>query len=160
MFVVSIDPANPRRTCIVTLLRRAEAAFLTYRKAREQLMQYVTPRPERVFSLYFESVLYFETCLSQWTQGADILRAATNTDYFQKGDQSKEARINALYNDIKHLEERRAKGKIADARAAIWITNDGLEGCSGATLSFIELHEALLEMGNLAHKVSTLGMTA
>jgi hypothetical protein len=157
IFVVPY-PVDTRRTCIVAFLRRAEAAFLTYRKAQEQLIQYVTPRPTKVVSRYFEAVLYFEICLAQWSQGADILRAALDINYFEKGDQSKEQRIKQLYNETKHLDEARAKGRIADARATIWITNDGLEGRCGAALSFGELHQALLEMGTLADKVSRLGM--
>jgi hypothetical protein len=157
-FVSPIAP-SPRRTSVVAFLRRAEAAFLTYRKAREQLNDYLRPRPERVFSLYFESLLYFETCLSQWTQGVDILRAALGANYFQKDDQSKEQRINRLYNDTKHLDEDRAKGEIVDEMATIWITNEGLEGCSGTPLSFVELHDALLEVGRIADELSTLGMT-
>ena len=108
--------------------------------------------------MYFELLLYFESCLSQWTQGCDILRAALGTNYFQEGDQSKEERINRLYNDTKHLDTNRAKGKIVDEKATIWITNEGLEGCSGTALSFIELHDALLEIGRIADELSTLGM--
>jgi hypothetical protein len=158
MFVIPIYPANSRRTCMVAFLRRAEATFLTYRKAREQLIEYLIPRPQRVFSLYFESVLYFETCLSQWSQAADILRAVFQIDYFKTGDNSKEQRINSLYNDTKHLDEKRALGEIADATPAIWITNDGLEGRSGV-LSFSELHEAVLEIGTLARKWCAFGKT-
>jgi hypothetical protein len=157
MFVVPIDPTNPRRTCIVAVLRRAEAAFLSYRKARERLIDYVQPRPNRIFSLYFESLMYFEMCLSQWTQAADILRSAIDIDYFTKDDGSKEQRINNLYNDSKHLDERRAKGKLMDAKATLWITNDGLEGCSGTVLSFVELHEVLSELRSLAEQVSSFG---
>ncbi len=133
---------------------------MTYRNAREKLNQYVTPRPVKLFSLYFEAVFYFEMCLSQWSQGANIMRAALDIDYFQKNDQSKEERINRLCNDAKHLDEDRAKGKIADARTTIWLTNDALEGVSGAAVSFIELHEALSEMGALAEKLASLGMTS
>jgi hypothetical protein len=142
---------------VMTFLRRAEGAFASYRAGRAELLQYLANRTNNVISPYFRALLNFETCLAQWCEGANVLKAAfNNKKYYDKGDQSKEERISCLYNDSKHADERIAHGQIpAEVMSPIWITNQGLES-SKAALSFDELRQLLLEMGDLAKKVSEL----
>ena len=138
---------NPKpRAYVFNFLRRTEGAFSTYREARTQLMQYVNGRRHEVISPYFRALLNFEFCVSQWCEGVNLVKTPSGGQkYFEQNDQSKEERIHLLYNNAsKHMDQRIARGEIpTEATAAIWITNQGLEGSdkdgNEVALSFDEL---------------------
>jgi hypothetical protein len=150
--------AKPERPYAFTFLRRAEGAFSSYRAARSALIEYVeTPRD--VLSPYFKALLNFEVCIGQCCQGFNLLRTASGKDWFQKNDKSDGDRLNNLYNNSKHMDERIADGALpTEATAAIWITNEGLESKQDK-VTFDELCEILRSMGQLADRISTLGAT-
>jgi hypothetical protein len=139
----------------MTFLRRAEGAFASYRAGRAELLQYLENRTNNVISPYFRSLLNFETCIAQWCEGANLLKPfLKDKRYFNRRGQSKEKSITLLYNnDIKHV--KIAKEAIpTEGVSPLWITNQGLEGRSGATLSFDELRQLLLEMAHVAEDIS------
>jgi hypothetical protein len=143
--------AKPR-AYVFNFLRRAEGALSAYREARSALIEYLAT-PRHVLSPYFRSLLYFEVCISQCYQGLELLRKATDKDFFEPNDGSEAERLSFLYADSKHMDRLIKRGEIpAEATVAVWITNQGLES-SRATLSFDELLEMLLQMGRLAEKL-------
>jgi hypothetical protein len=147
-------PSKPR-AYVFNFLRRAEGALSSYRQARSALIEYLAT-PRHVLSPYFRALLYFEVCISHCYQGYELLRTATGKNFFEPNDGSGAYRLNLLYNDSKHMNERIERGELpTEATAAIWITNQGLES-SRAALSFDELLEMLLQMGRLAEKLSKL----
>jgi hypothetical protein len=107
-------------------------------------------------SPYFRALLNFEVCISQCYQGYELLTMALGEKFFERNDKSGAERLWMLYVDSKHMDQMIDGGKIpAEATAAIWITNQGLES-SRAALSFEELVAMLLNMGRLAERLSTL----
>lgn len=143
----------PQRAYIFNFLRRAEGAFSAYGIARASLIEYVET-PSNVVSPYFKALLNFELCIAQCCQAYELLRTASGENTFEKGDCSKEERLNTLYNDSKHLDDRIDKGSIpTEATVPIWITNRGLES-AGAELSFSEILEILQHVSWLAERLS------
>ena len=54
------------------------------------------------------------------------------------------------------MDERIEKGKLPEkGTCAIWITNNGIES-TDATITFVELKDILIELSNLANKISNL----
>jgi hypothetical protein len=153
VFRVSL-PAKTR-AYVLNFLRRAEGGLSAYREARIGLIEYLET-PRNVLSPYFRALLNFEVCISQCYQGYELLATALGEKLFAQNDKSEAERLQILYVDSKHMDRMIKRGKIpAEATAAIWITNQGLES-SRAALSFEELVEMLLNMGRLAERLSTL----
>lgn len=153
VFNVSLEPKI--RAYLFNFIRRAEGALSAYPEAREALIEYVQT-PRNVLSPYFRALLKFEVCISQCYQGYLLLAAASGVKLFERADGSPEQRLNVLYNDSKHMNERIEQGEMpTEATSAIWITNQGLES-KGATLLFEELREMLVGMECLAKRLSVL----
>lgn len=152
-FTVRLDPKQ--RAYVFNFLRRAEGALSAYHEARKALIEYLET-PRNVVSPYFKALLNFENCISQCYQGYELLKTATGEKFFEKDDNSEGERLGLLYNDLKHMDERIKFDRLpAEATAAVWITNHGLES-SGTTLSFDELLEMLRNMAGLADQLSML----
>lgn len=153
VFNVSLNPKM--RAYIFNFLRRAEGALSSYPEARAALIEYLQT-PRNVLSPYFRALRMFEACISQCYQGYLLLASVSGKKFFEKHDGSSEQRLNVLYNDSKHMDERIEKGEMpTEATSAIWITNQGLES-KGAVLLFEELREMLLGMAHLAERMSVL----
>jgi hypothetical protein len=149
-------PAAPR-AYVFNFIRRAEGAFSSYSEARQALLEYIDTS-RHVVSPYFRSLLNFEVCISQCWQGYELLRKAAGVKLFEPKDNSPMERLNKIYNDSKHMEERINKAEIpAEATASVWITNQGLESAQAPSgLTFAELVEILKDMGQLVEKLSRL----
>jgi hypothetical protein len=148
------QPAD-KRAFALNFIRRAEGAVLAYREAREALLEFIR-EPRNVISPYFRSLSNFEVCISYSWQACELIRKAIKQDLYVRGVESDLERLNSLYNDSKHLEERLAGGELpTKAAATVWMTNVGLESvrCPSG-LSFSELVEILVYLGQLAGKTS------
>ena len=144
------------RAYVFNFIRRAEGALSAYREARTALLEYVNT-PRNVLSPYFRALANFEVCIAQCYQGYELLARASGEPFYDKEDGSLAERLQILYVDSKHMDRMIDGERIpAEATAAVWITNDGVESCRAA-LSFGELTELLLQMSRLADRLSILG---
>jgi hypothetical protein len=158
--VLKVSLSASPRAYVFNFIRRAEGAFSAYREARQALIEYIDT-PRHVVSPYFRSLLNFEVCISQCWQGYELLRKATGAKLFEPKDNSTMERLNKLYNDSKHMEERIDQAEIpTEATASVWITNQGLESARAPLgVSFADLVGILTSMGQLAEKLSRLEPT-
>jgi predicted RNA-binding Zn-ribbon protein involved in translation (DUF1610 family) len=151
VFIANLAPEP--RSYAFNFLRRAEGALSSYRSARLDLIEYFQT-PRNVLSPYFKALLNFEVCISQSYQGLELLATAGRVKVFDKGDDSKEERLERLYVQSKHMDRMIVSGQIpTEATAALWITNQGLE-CSKAELSFEELQSILNWLAAVADRIS------
>ena len=161
---LSCDISSEKRSYLFNLIRLAEGAFVAYREARSALINYVAT-PSNVISPYFRSLLFFEVCLSQLWQGCELYMKAgrkagiEDVRVFTRADNSSTERLWKIHTQgFKHMATQIEAGRIpTSATATVWITNHGLEGIceSGlSSLSFNELVEELVSLGELAGKMS------
>jgi hypothetical protein len=151
VFIASLAPKP--RAYYFNFLRRAEAAFASYRSARSELIEYIRT-PRNVLSPYFKALLNFEVCIGQTYQALELLATAGKTKVFDPKDGSKEERLHRLYIQSKHMDRMIDGGQIpTQATAALWITNQGLE-CKGAALSFEELLSLMNWIGEIAERIA------
>jgi hypothetical protein len=154
-FKARLEPKQ--RAYAFNVIRRTLGAFVAYRQARAELDEYISTG-RNVFTPYFRALLNFEISLAQCYQGYELVMTAKGEGFYTKGDGSALQRLNALYRDSKHMDERIENGQLPEtATAALWITNTGLESTQ-ASLSFVELGELLMQLGDIAQTLSGLGM--
>ncbi|HEX9928039.1 MAG TPA: hypothetical protein VGB02_05765 [Pyrinomonadaceae bacterium] len=132
-------------------LRRAETAFLEYEIARKFLVDFINSNHERP-SLYLKSLTHFEVTITMVYQAYQLLMRISEEKLFQNNDGSLLERLHKIYNLIRHFNPFELPSKHFHA---MWITNDGLqiENCS---LSFQELKEIMIEIGEFADRVSEI----
>jgi hypothetical protein len=149
-----IAPLAPEtRAYAFNFLRRAEAAFASYRSARSDLIEYLQT-PRNVVSPYFRALLNSEICIAQTYQAFELLATAGRKKVFDQNDGSKEERLHRLYIRSKHMDRMIDGGQIpSEATAALWITNEGLE-CKGGALLFEELVSLLNWIAEVADRLS------
>ena len=153
--VFGVSLPSKARPYLFNFIRRAEGALSAYREARSALLEYVNT-PRNVLSPYFRALANFEVCISQCSQGYELLARAAGRPLYDKHDGSSAERLQILYVDSKHMDRMIDGRKIpAEATSAIWITNDGLES-SRAALSFAELTVLLLQMSGVAERLCGL----
>jgi len=153
--VFSFNVHPKYRAYLFNFLRRTESATTAYQLARTALTEYIgTPR--NVISPYFTALTQFEICISQIYQGYTFL-APTEKRWYEPGDGSVREKLNAVYNASKHMDERISSDKLPpNATTGVWITNLGLESSCG-DISFLELHELLINMHSDADLLSSGG---
>jgi hypothetical protein len=140
-------------------LRRIEGATAAYEGGRAALLEYLNT-PRSTISPYFRALLDFEVCISQLYQALQLLRSAKGKDFFESGDGSVGERLNLMYNDSHHMESRIRDGHIpAEATAAMWITNVGLES-SSSSLTFAELRDWVGAAMQYADELASASQTA
>jgi hypothetical protein len=150
-FIAPLAPET--RAYAFNFLRRAEAAFASYRSARSDLIEYLQT-PRNVVSPYFRALLNFEICVAQTYQAFELLATAGRKKVFDPNDGSKEERLHRLYIRSKHMDRMIDGGQIpTNATAALWITNEGLE-CKGSALLFEELVALLNWIAEVADRIS------
>jgi hypothetical protein len=88
VFIATLAP-EPRAYAF-NFLRRAEAAFASYRSARSDLIEY-TRTPGNVLSPYFRALLNFEVCIAQTYQAFELLATAMKKRVFDDKDGSKKS---------------------------------------------------------------------
>ena len=130
-------------------LRRAEAAFTEYESACQALIEFVNA-PSKRPSLYFRALHHFEMTIAMLWQAYDLTKKALNHKLFNKGDGSDYERLNWIYNVSRHFNPLDLpSGQIH----VIWLTNAGIQ-TEKHGVSFPELEEFLVEIGNLANSIS------
>jgi hypothetical protein len=128
--------APPMNAYAYNFLRRVQFAFSEHHLAREATIAFVSkPRSP---THYTEALFHWECFLGQSWHAYALLVTAWDGKAFQKNDGSLEQRLNALYNQMKHIESRIENGQmIPGATVPVWLDNNGL--CSvDSKLSFLE----------------------
>ena len=137
------------RTFTFFFLRRAEAAFTEYEYARQALIEFVST-PLKQSSLYFRALHHFEMTITMLWQAYDLTRRILKEKLFEKSDGSNYERLNWIYNVSRHFDPSELPlGQIH----AVWLNNDGIQ-TDKYGVSFQELGEFLVEVGNLADSIS------
>lgn len=161
--------APPVDALAFNYLRRAEGAFSEHANARLATLDFLArDRPSP--SLYSAALLHWEFYLAQAWQGYELLRRlpdetrTTPLKVFRPGDGSVVQRLHALYNSMKHVENRiTTPGQILEeATVPVWLTNAGLKS-TDATLSYEETGEILRDLAkwaNLLVDPTTMGEKA
>jgi|ERR1051326_695679 hypothetical protein len=137
------------RTFTFFFLRRAEAAFTEYEYARQALTEFVSA-PSKKPSLYFRALHHFEMTIAMLWQAYDLTRRVLKEKLFDKDDGSNYERLNWIYNVSRHINPSElSPGQIH----VVWLSNTGIQ-TDKYEVSFPELEELLVEIGNLADNVS------
>ncbi len=144
------------RPHLYNFLRKVEAAFYEYAHARSTLDEYFLIGKDAI-SKYLLAVQHFESCLALTYQAYMLIKNILKKDkFFKTDDDSTLDRLNKLYNQSKHIEDKLSNGQdLNNILLPIWITNIGIESPK-AVLSFNELVELLTELGETAQHLSAL----
>jgi hypothetical protein len=132
-------------------LRRAEAAFTEYEYARQTLIEYISTS-SKMPSYYFRALHHFEMTITMLWQAYDLTRKVLvlKKGLFEKGDGSKYERLNWIYNVSRHFDPSKLPlGQIH----MVWLNDGGIQTDKHG-VSFQELEEFLVEIGNLADSIS------
>lgn len=150
---LSGDFAPPMNAYAYNFLRRAQYAFSEHELARESTLAFVKGGSKSPCG-YADALFHWENFLGQAWHGFAILLTAWGGKAFEKNDGSMEQRLNALYNQMKHVESRIDNGQmLPGATVPVWLDNDGLRSVD-AQLSYAETGEALKELGRYADALS------
>lgn len=132
----------PLSVYVFNFLRRATNAFLEHERARRASLESLALRNQSP-SKYAEALFHWENFLGQSWHALKLLEKAFELTLFETGEGSAIERLNALYNQMKHVESRIENGQMpAGATVPVWLVNAGLRS-EDAALSFAETGEVL-----------------
>lgn len=147
VFRASFSP--PMRAYAFNFLRRAQFAFAEHARARTSTLAFLN-RGGQSIERYAEALFHWECFLGQSWHGYALLVTAWDGKAFEKGDGSVEQRLNALYNQMKHVESRIENGQMpSEATVPVWLENEGLRS-GDATLTFAETADVLKDLARYA----------
>lgn len=142
--------APPMNAYAYNFLRRAQYAFSEHHLARESTLVFLAPGGQSA-SRYADALFHWECFLGQAWHAFALLIAAWDGKAFEKNDGSVEQRLNALYNQMKHVESRiENKQLIPGATVPVWLTNAGLQSVDAA-LTYDESTDVLKELSKYAN---------
>ena len=147
------DFAPPMNAYAYNFIRRAQYAFSEHELARGSTLAFVNggSKSPRV---YADALFHWENFLSQSWHGLAILMTAWDGKAFEKNDRSVEQRMNALYNQMKHVESRIDNSQILPgATVPVWLDSEGLRSVD-AHLSYHETGEILKDLSKYADALS------
>jgi hypothetical protein len=169
-FELSLTIENKRRQFIFNIIRKSCDALDEYCSAIDSLKSFID-EPQISTSHYFSAVRNFEHCLAHIYQAVvcmNALAACWNGErQFEAGDGSILERVNLIYRDIKHMDERFENADGANSvglkhsqsdfsnvtTIPLWLTNAGLESIS-AKVSYHELAQEIIEIHNEARELA------
>ena len=132
----------PLSTYVFNFLCRATNAFRAQDAARQATLASLGTRNQSP-STYAEALFHWEVFLGQSWHAFKLLEKPFKLTLFEKKSGSALERLNALYNQMKHVESRIECGQIPiGATVPVWLTNEGLKSADAA-LSFPETGEIL-----------------
>ena len=154
--MLEIKVEEQLRKYIFNFLRRVASAFHEYENGRNMLNEFLAGSREAI-SKYLAAVLHFEIALAHTYQAYMLGKnMAGEEKLFDKKDNTPLQRLNSIYNKTKHIDDLISKGQLPENwTIPIWLTNEGLE-CTEARLSFEEFADMLIELSNIAEKLSKL----
>jgi hypothetical protein len=145
--------APPMNAYAYNFIRRAQYAFSEHEAARESTLTFIAGGGQSP-QCYANALFHWECFLGQVWHAFAILVTAWKGKAFDKNDGSVEQRLNALYNQMKHVESRIDNGQmLPGATVPVWLENEGLRSVD-ANLTFIETAEVLKELAKYADALS------
>lgn len=142
--------APPMNAYAYNFLRRVQFAFSEHDLARESTLRFLSTGSQSPRS-YVDALFHWECFLGQAWHAYALLITAWEGKAFDKGDGSVEQRLNALYNQMKHVESRIEHNQmIPGATVPVWLTNTGLQSVD-AVLSYAETGEVLKDLAKYAN---------
>jgi hypothetical protein len=140
-----------KRQFAFNYLRRAEAAFRSYERARHLTIEYLAT--DYAPSAYFAALDAWEIFIANAWHSLDLIQAFSGLQkaIFTQGDGSVEERLLLVYNRSKHVDTAVNAGQVAPSSptTVLWFTNDGLQIFESA-LSFGEMAEVLRDIAEWA----------
>jgi hypothetical protein len=130
-----------------------EAAIEEYELACGHLGEFISRRDEQLVSRYLMALSHFEICVSLVYQAYLVAAAPSDQRLFVRNDASAFERLNRLYNNSKHLDEKLSTELPPDIAVPLWLTNEGLE-TRGAALRYVELADLLDGAAKAAAKLA------
>jgi len=131
-------------------LRRTQFAFAEHHLARKATLAFLEGGSQSV-TRYVEALFHWECFLGQAWHAYAILVSAWEGKAFVKNDGSVEQRLNALYNQMKHVESRIDNAQmLPGATVPVWLENQGLRSID-TNLTFAESAEVLKNLSKYAN---------
>ena len=150
---LSGDFAPPMNAYAYNFIRRAQYAFSEHELARKSTLAFVNGGGQSPRA-YADALFHWENFLSQAWHGLSILMTAWDGKAFEKNDDSVEQRLNALYNQMKHVESRIDNAQmLPGATVPVWLDNGGLRSVD-AHLSYGETGDILKDLAKYADALS------
>lgn len=139
----------PLSTYVFNFLRRGTYAFRAQEAARQATLASLAARNQSP-STYADALFHWEVFLGQSWHAFKLLEKAFDLILFEKESGSALERLNALYNQMKHVASRIECGQIPiGATVPVWLTNQGLKSVD-SILSFAETGEILVVIASWA----------
>lgn len=144
---------HPMGAYAYNYVRRAQRAFTEHQLARDATIGFLSSG-RRSVTKYTDALFHWECFLGQCWHAYKLLVTAWKGKAFEKGDGSIEERLNALYNQMKHVESRIENEQMpAGATVPVWMENAGLRSID-ANLTFMETGDVLKDLAKYADALS------
>jgi hypothetical protein len=151
--VLSASFAPPMNAYAYNFLRRAQYAYSEHALARASTLRFLEAGGQSPLA-YADALFHWECFLGQAWHAYALLVTAWKGKAFERNDGSVEQRLNALYNQMKHVESQIENGPMPSAaNVPVWLENDGLRSID-ARLSFAETAEVLKDLAKYADALS------
>ena len=145
--------APPMNAYAYNFLRRAQYAYSEHNLARAGTLDFINAGGQSV-SKYAKALWHWECFLSQSWHAFALLGTAWSGKVFDKNDGSIEQRLNALYNQMKHVESRIENAQmLPGATVPVWLENQGLKSID-VSMTYAETGEVLKELAKYADALS------
>lgn len=142
------------RQMVLEFIRKSQAAFFAYHRARNETLQYLGESAPRYpsFQQYYNSINEWEIFVLHVQMAIDLFNFMNEgVRAYEKDDGSKEERVCAIANHIKHIADRVKKGHVEEYQnVPLWLTNAGISSLEGSAFSFVEASEILRNIAQLA----------
>lgn len=143
----------PMNAYAYNFIRRAQYAFKEHHSARSATISFIAGGGQSP-TLYADALFHWECFLGQSWHSYKLLVTAWEGTAFSPNDGTVEQRLNALYNQMKHVESRIENNQmIPGATVPVWMDNDGLRSID-TSLTYIETGEVLKDLARTADALS------
>ena len=146
---------EPWRQYAVNFIRRSQATFRFYHRARDVTLMYLdgnNPRNPKL-GQYFEALETWEATLMNWAICLDIVHRMTGKPVFLKGTGSSEERAYGLYTAIKHHASAIKRGELAgDDILPFWLVTTGFRA-KDCDLAFVEFADLVRDAARLSDEL-------
>ena len=155
----TISYPEPYHKFAIAFFRKTESAFHEYYNGKTSLQEFIkTPilysdDPHSLLRLYFKCLRHFELTVSLITEsylvfGRFLSDPVPKNQFWSKNDGSALDKINIVYNNIKHAEDR-IRYALSEPGYHIWLTNNGIS-CEQGSISYLEISNILIELAENA----------
>lgn len=140
----------PYHAYMYNYLRRAEAAFREHHAARTETLAFIESGRQST-KRYTAALFHWETFLGQSWHAYKTLQKCFDVALYKPGEGSVEERLNALYNQMKHVESRIENKKMLEGvTVPVWLTNQGLVSVD-SVMTFSETGGVLKDLAKWAN---------